>query len=89
MKVRVMRLLRQKHNILCSKIGEKCGVSQQRVNEIELSEGPLRTSTKRKIRKAFFEVAQERERDSAAFLQDLARHSDVLFDSVEEYLYDL
>lgn len=90
MKVRKMRLLRLKYGILRRDLGKHCGISPQRISEIELEKFPgLETSTKKRIENAFSEIISSRQRELNAFRDDFEKHKASLFEGVEEYSYEL
>ena len=89
MQVKKMRLLRHKHNITRPELGRACGLSPQRISEIELSVEKPTPSTEEKLRQAFYAVAAQREEKLLSLTGDLARHEGALFDAVEEAGYEL
>ena len=89
MQVRKMRLLRHKHHITRQELGRACGLSPQRISEIELSVESLTPATEGKLRRAFYAVAAQREKRLLSLTGDLARHDGSLFDAVEEVGYEL
>lgn len=89
MQVRKMRLLRQKHHITRTDLGRACGLSPQRISEIELSVQRLTPVTEEKLRQAFSLVAEERRCQLSSLHCDLEHYSKSLFDAVEESAYEL
>lgn len=89
MQVRKMRLLRHKHNITRPELGRACGLSPQRISEIELSMTGLAPETEEKLRRGFESVARRREDALYSLRGDLARHGESLFEPVEESGYEL
>ena len=89
MQVRKMRLLRHKHRITRLELGRACGLSPQRISEIELSAENLTQATGEKLRKGFYAVAAQREASLASLCGDLARYENGLFEAVEEAVYEL
>ena len=89
MQVRKMRLLRHKHSIARRELGRACGLSPQRISEIELSVEGLTPATEEKLRRAFYAVAAQRNASVQSLTGDLARHEGSLFDAVEEVGYEL
>ena len=84
--VRKMRLLRHKHRITYLELGRACGLSPQRISEIELSAEELSPAAVEKLRRAFFAVAERREAGVKELYADLARYESSLF---EEEGYEL
>lgn len=89
MQVRKMRLLRHKYGITCPELGRACGLSPQRISEIELSAQRLTPVTEEKLRQAFSLVAEERRCQLSSLHCDLEHYSKSLFDAVEESAYEL
>ncbi len=89
MQVRKMRLLRHKHNITRPELGRACGLSPQRISEIELGVERLAPSTEEKLWHAFYAVAEQRKANVLSLTGDLTRHGGSLFDAVEEAGYEL
>lgn len=90
MQMRKMRLLRMKYQISQSELGEACGLSQQRINELELKTKPETTGeTLTKIQDAFASIIERRRRTLEALEQDFANHEKTLLEGVEETTYEL
>lgn len=89
MQVKKMRLLRHKHNITRPELGRVCGLSPQRISEIELGVESMTRTTEIKLRRAFHEIASQRRTSLHELLDDLSRHEDSLLDAVEESEYEL
>ena len=87
--VRKMRLLRHKHGITRPELGRACGLSPQRISEIELNMECLTPATGEKLRKGFYAVAARREDSLTSLRGDLARYESSLFEAVEEAVYEL
>ena len=87
MKVRKMRLLRHKHHISLVELSDACGVSKQRLSEIELDKKSVSEVAVQMIT-AGFSVVEKRRRDNA-LSRDFRRHKDALLESVEEHGYEL
>ena len=83
MKVRKMRLLRQKYGITLIEIGSAAGVSKQRVSELELSDCSVTTAVKDRITRAFSYICEGRLSACRPLQDAFARHRDSLFDYVE------
>ena len=89
MKARKIRLLRKKYRISLTELADACGLSEQRVSEIELGVTPLSTATAEKIRSGF-EKLMEQHREMLLHLnQDYTKHRETLFEPVEEIDYEL
>ena len=89
MKVRKMRLLRHKHHISLVELSDACGVSKQRLSEIELDKTSVSEVAVQMIT-AGFSVVEKRRRDSLnALSRDFRRHKDTLLENVEEHGYEL
>lgn len=89
MQVKKMRLLRHKHNITRPELGRACGLSPQRISEIELSVEKPTPATEEKLLQAFYVVAGQRKDRLLSLTGDLERHGGSLFDAVEEAGYEL
>jgi len=89
MLVRKMRLLRHKYNISRNELAEECGLSPQRISEIELGEAALSLETKKKLERAFSYVHYRRLQNCSALREDLFSNLETLFDPVEETIYEL
>ena len=89
MQVKKMRLLRHKHRITRPELGRACGLSPQRISEIELSVDKPTPATEEKLWRAFYAVAEQRRANLLSLTGDLARHGGSLFDPVEEAGYEL
>ena len=89
MQTRKMRLLRKKYRISLAELAAACGLSQQRVSEIELGSTPLSPATTLKIQSGF-EKVMERHREMLLHLdQDYTTHRQTLMEPVEEIGYEL
>lgn len=89
MKVRKMRLLRHKYGITNPDLSRICGLSPQRISEIELGGEDLAPGPKQKLLYAFHTIAEQRQANVLALCDDLSRHEKSLFDTVEESAYEL
>ena len=89
MKVRKMRLLRQKHGITRPELGKACNLSPQRISEIELNVGGITQATEQKLQQGFRNIVAQRSASLIALSDDLSRYGDSLFDAVEETTYEL
>ena len=89
MKARKIRLLRKKYRISLTELADACGLSEQRVSEIELGVTPLSPATTIKIQSGF-EKLMEQHREMLLHLnQDYAKHRETLSEPVEEIGYEL
>ena len=89
MKARKIRLLRKKYRISLTELADACGLSEQRLSEIELGVTPLSPATTIKIQSGF-EKLMEQHREMLLHLnQDYAKHRETLSEPVEEIGYEL
>lgn len=89
MKVRKFRILRLRHHISTVELGRACGVSAQRISELELSESTPEAETVQKIQSGFTRILDERADRAAALRQEYEACKDTLMDRVGEYEYEL
>ena len=89
METRKIRLLRQKYHISLQELAHACGISPQRVSEIELTPGPVSYKTVRRIRGGLEQVIAKREAMLGALQRDCEAHSASILDLVEEIGYEL
>ena len=90
MQVRKMRILRLKYDISLTELSRACGLSKQRISEIELKTAPtVRLDTSQKIVRAFSEIMERRREKHQKLFQDFERHKGSLMDCVEEIGYEL
>ena len=89
MNVKKMRILRSKYRIPLRELSDACGISKQRLSEIELGETPVSEAASRTVADAFAAVAERRRDSSNALSRDFRRHKDTLLESVEEHGYEL
>ena len=90
MPVRIMRILRMKYKISLAELADACGVSVQRISEIELkTDSGITPKTAAKIESAFTSIAEKKYQELDMFRQDFARYKDRLMECVEEYGYEL
>ena len=64
MKVRKFRILRLRHHVSMVELGRACGLSAQRISELELSEGVPEQETIQKIQNGFERILTERMEDA-------------------------
>jgi len=90
MEVRKMRLLRHKYGISCRELVKACGLTTQRIYDIELNANvELEAETKAKIKAGFAAVIAKRRLALTNFEQDYEAHQETLLDAVEETTYEL
>ena len=90
MQVRIMRILRMKYGIPLSEIARICGVSRQRISEIELETNlSFKPETTEKITRAFAEIVEKQHEKYQTLYQDFEGHREDLMDIVEDYRYEL
>lgn len=89
MEVRKMRLLRHKYGITRVDLGNACGISPQRISEIELNTEGLTEATMEKIRLGFETILCTKISKTAELFNDFLLHRSTLFDAVKETSYEL
>ena len=89
MQVRKMRLLRMRYDISCVELGRACGLSPQRISELEFGDGGVEPVTEGKIQTGFLKVIAQRTERLCSLTQTLLYHQDSLMISVEENGYEL
>ena len=89
MKVSKILLFRDKYNIPRAELSSACGISNQRLFELEMNPRNVKHSTVVRIRKGLEAVAFARSKSADALLLDLFKHRDSLLDIVEEQTYEL
>ena len=89
MKARKMRLLRIRHGITRQELGDACGLSAQRISELEFSLGQLRPETEQKVRQGFAFVIRKRRVELIELEQDYKKCKSTLLTPVEETDNDL
>lgn len=89
MQVRKIRNLRLRHRISTVELGHACGLSPQRVSEIELGDAELSPETQRKLSAGIHLIADQRERELNLLRKDLNSLHTRLFELEEEEHYDL
>ena len=89
MKVSKILVFRNKYGISREELGRACGISKQRVWELETKSAVVLPSTVERIRKGMERVAIARWRAADDLLFDLIKHKDTLLDYVEEQTYEL
>ena len=70
-------------------MGKHCGVSAQRIHELETKEGGVIPATAQKICCGLQAVMQNRQKRICEFWADMKKHSDTVMDYVEETTYEL
>ena len=89
MNVRKMRILRNKYRIPLRELSDACGISKQRLSQIELGETPVSEAASQTVADAFAAVAERRRDSSNGLSRDFRRHKNTLLESVEERGYEL
>ena len=89
MKVRKFRILRLRHHVSMVELGRACGVSAQRISELELSESTPEAETVQKIQNGFEALLTLRGEQLAALRQEYADCKNSLMERVGEYEYEL
>ena len=88
MKICKMKLLREKYGLTLRELAQACGLSQQRLCEIETSGKRVLPETLNKVQAAFWEVQRTRQADNEELCRDLRKHESSLLEYVEENGYE-
>ena len=83
MKQRKMRLLREKHGVSIAELSRHCGVSPQRLSQIELESKANTTHLKSLVKKAFSGCIKSRQKKLSALASDFQKCKDKLLDFAE------
>ena len=89
MKVRKFRILRLRHHVSMVELGRACGLSAQRISELELSEGVPEQETIQKIQNGFERILTERMEDAESLHLEYQRCRNALMQRVGEDEYEL
>lgn len=89
MKVRKFRILRLRHHISMVELGRACGISAQRISELELSKSTPEAETVQKIQSGFELLLAQRGEKLDALRQEYSACKDTLMERVGEYEYEL
>ena len=89
MKVRKFRILRLRHHVSMVELGRACGLSAQRISELELSEGVPEQETIQKIQNSFERILTERMEDAERLHLEYQRCRNALMQRVGEDEYEL
>ena len=89
MKVRKFRILRLRHHVSMVELGRACGLSAQRISELELSEGVPEQETIQKIQNGFERILTERMEDAERLHLEYHRCLNALMQRVGEDEYEL
>ena len=89
MKVRKFRILRLRHQISMAELARVCGVSAQRISELELSESTPEAETVQKIQNGFETIIAQRGEKLDTLRQDYDSCKNSLMERVGEYEYEL
>jgi transcriptional regulator with XRE-family HTH domain len=79
-----MRLLREKYGVSLIEISIHCGISRQRLSEIELGIYSATENTVKLVESAFANVITARMNELAAFATDFQTHRNSLLDFTDE-----
>ena len=89
MKVRKFRILRLRHHVSMVELGRACGLSAQRISELELSEGVPEQETIQKIQTGFERILTEGMEDAERLHLEYQRCRNALMQRVGEDEYEL
>ena len=89
MKVRKFSILRLRHHVSMVELGRACGLSAQRISELELSEGVPEQETIQKIQNGFERILTERMEDAERLHLEYQRCRNALMQRVGEDEYEL
>lgn len=89
MKVRKFRILRLRHHVSMAELGRACGVSAQRISELELSESTPEAETVQKIQDGFEAIIAQRGEKLRTLRQEFDSCKNSLMERVGEYEYEL
>ena len=89
MLVAKIKLFRMKYGISREELGTACGVSKQRIYELENEKAAILPATADKMRRGMETVLKDRQVWIDAFRSDLEKHRETLMDYVEETTYEL
>lgn len=89
MKSRKFRFFRRMYGISLSCLAQSCGISEQRMSELELSEIPVAQSTVEKIQLGFERIIERRQLMLLQMREDYNRNRQTLLEPIEEYEYEL
>lgn len=89
MQVPIIMLLRIKYSISRDELRKACGISNQRICEIELKGKHISGSTKEKLKRGLELVIQQRQDNINALKTDYQKHKETLYELVEETTYEL
>ena len=89
MKVRKFRILRLRHHVSMVELGRACGLSAQRISELELSESVPEQETIQKIQNGFERILTERMEDAERLHLEYQRCRNALMQRVGEDEYEL
>ncbi len=89
MLVSKLLLFRRKYGISRSELGSACGLSMQRIYELEIIRSKPTSATVEKLHRGLVKVLEQRRSSISAFSADLEKHKTSLLDYVEENSYEL
>lgn len=89
MLVSKIKLIRMKYGITRAELGLACGLSEQRIHEIETKVGKHVPATMDKLCCGLEKVIVQRQADVFLLCSDLEKHRGTLLEYVEENAYEL
>ena len=89
MKVSILRLLREKHRLSRAELSRACGISKQRIYELEMLIDSPRRETKEKVVLGMDALILQRQAELDTLCMDFMKHRDSILDRVEETAYEL
>ena len=89
MLVAKVKLLRMKYSISLAELGSACGLSLQRIHEIENATYTITPATAHRIRSGMQTALIQRQKWVDGLYADLEKHGDTLLEFVEENSYEL
>ena len=89
MLVSKLKLFRLKYGITRAELSSACGLSKQRIYEIEAKVGTYAPATTEKLCRGLEKVIIQRQTDVFLFCLDLNKHGGTLLEHVEENTYEL
>ena len=89
MKIMVLKMLREKYGVSVRELSECCGLSLQRIYEIESSGRPVGEAVRRRIAEALERAIRRRYERVDALTASFMAHRDELFSYVEEADYEV
>lgn len=84
-----LKLLREKHKLSREELGNACGLSMQRIYELETLSTSPKQETQEKLAHGMVTVILQRQADLDSLHFEYVKHRDTLLDRVEETAYEL